>query len=184
MSDKQQGQIVVQSTDLAAIGELERALLEGVAPVEVDRDPDDVSHEIIAQLLGATDDEQLERLEAEGWSPGPDHAGYLGVPMEIHGFVWRPSTFDEGQAVFLVVRTIDLRDGTPHVLTTGSGQVMAQLANLAKRDRLPAVRELAGTETKSQRKVYWLKTPDALAAERRQAALAAVTNADEPEPAA
>lgn len=168
MTDSQSQQIVVrQSTDLVAIAELEKALLEGVAPAEVDRDPEDVSREIIAQLLSATSDEELERLEAEGWGE------YVGVPFEIHGFVWRPSSFTEGQAVFLVVRAINMVDGTPHVLTTGSGQVMAQLANLAKRERLPAVRELAGTTTKSDRKVYWLKTPDEIAAARRAEALAA-----------
>jgi hypothetical protein len=169
MSDTQNdtSMVVRRASDLAAINELEKALLEGKAPVEVDRDPEDVSREIIAQLLSAESDEELERLEAEGWGD------FVGIPFEVLDFVWRPSSFDEGQPVFLVVRAIKLDDGSPHVLTTGSGQVMAQLANLAKRDRLPAIRELAEATTKSQRSVFWLKSPDSVAEARRAEALAA-----------
>lgn len=165
MSDSQA--IVRRSVDLVAVSELEQALLDGKAPVEVDRDPEEVSREIIAGLLAAESDEELERLEAEGWG------NFEGVPFEVYDFAWRPSSFDEGQPVFLVVRAIRLDDGSPHVLTTGSGQVMAQLANLAKRGRLPVIRELAGAETKSKRHVYWLKTPDAIAEQRRKEALEA-----------
>lgn len=147
--------------------QLEQALLSGEVPFEVDRDPEDVSREIIAALLAAESDEELERLEAEGWGE------HEGVAFEILDFAWRPSAFSEGQPLFFVVRAISMADGSPHVLTTGSGQVLAQLINLAKRDRLPAIRELASAETKSQRTVYWLKTPDAIAAERRREAMAA-----------
>lgn len=167
MSDTQSQSIEIRrASDIAAVKELEQALLSGKAPIEVERDPEDVSREIIAALLSAESDEELERLEAEGWGE------YEGVAFEILDFVWRPSSFDEGQPVFLVVRALSMEDGSPHVLTTGSGQVMAQLANLAKRDRLPAIRELASAETKKQRTVYWLKTPDAIAEERRKAAMA------------
>src|SRR5207248_2189561 len=114
--DESQSVVVRRSVDLQAVNELERALLEGQAPMEVDRDPEDVAREIIAALLAATDDEELERLEAEGWGE------FEGVPFEVHDFAWRPSSFDEGQPVFLVVRAISLEDGSPHVLTTGSGQ--------------------------------------------------------------
>jgi hypothetical protein len=171
MSETQNaGMTVRRANDLAAVSELEQALLEGKAPVEVDRDPEDVSREIIAQLLAAESDDQLERLEAEGWGE------YVGVPFDVLDFVWRPSSYDEGQPVFLVVRAMRVDDGTPHVLTTGSGQVMAQLANLAKRDRLPVVRELASAETKSKNTVFWLKTPDAIA--KAEAAARAAAGAD------
>jgi len=176
---------VKRSTDLVAINELEEALLSGIAPMEVEQDPEEVSREIVAALLAAESDEELERLEAESWGPSkgsptkPPSPGYLGVPFEIHSFVWRPSTFEEGQPVFLVVRALRLDDGSPHVLTIGSAQVMAQLANLAKRGRLPVIRELAGTETKQKRMVYWLKTPEEVARARREAALAeAAASAD------
>lgn len=177
MTETQNQSIVVRrATDLEAIDELEKALLEGKAPVEVVRDPEDVSREIIAQLLAAESDEELERLEAEGWGE------HVGVPFEIHDFVWRPSSFEEGQAVFLVVRALRLDDGSPHVLTTGSGQVMAQLANLAKRERLPAIRQLASAETKSKRSVYWLESPPSVAAARRQEAIAARDGGEQPAP--
>lgn len=174
MSETQTGVVVRRASDLVAVQELEKALLEGKAPVEVDRDPEDVSREIIAQLLAAESDEELERLEAEGWG------NFVGVPFEIIDFVWRPSSFDEGQPVFLVVRAMRMDDGSPHVLTTGSGQVMAQLANLAKRGRLPAIRELTAAETKSKNTVYALKTPDSIAEARRAEATAA---RDESQPA-
>ena len=161
------GTLVRRSVDLQAVSELEQALLSGKAPVEVSQDPEDVAREIIAALLAAESDEELERLEAEGWGE------HEGVPFEIVDFAWRHSSFFEGQPVFLVVRALSMVDGTPHILTTGSGQVMAQLANLAKRNRLPVIRELASADTKSNRTVYWLKTPDDIAAARREEAMAA-----------
>ena len=170
MSEAAQGTELIRRASTATpavVQELENALLSGVAPNEVESDPEEVQRSLIAALLSAESDEELERVEAEGWGD------YVGVPFEVLDFVWRPSSFDEGQPVFLVVRAISLEDGTPHVLTTGSSQVMAILANLAKRDRLPAVRELASAETKSKRTVYWLKTPDAIAEARRAEAAAA-----------
>lgn len=170
MSEATQGTELIRRASTATpaiVNELEQALLSGIAPTDVERDPEDVQRELIAALLTAESDEELERVEAEGWGD------YVGVPFEILDFVWRPSSFDEGQPVFLVVRALKMDDGSPHVLTTGSAQAMAQLANLAKRDRLPAIRELASAETKSKRTVYWLKTPDAIAEERRREAMAA-----------
>lgn len=157
---------VRKSTDVAAIGELEQALRTGVAPEVAEQNPEDVARELIEQLLSAETDEELERPEAEGWGE------YVGVPFEVQSFVWRPSSFDEGQPVFLVVRATDLRDGRLRVLTTGSGQAIAQLVNRAKRGSLPAVLELRSTETKAKgRTVYWLATPEAVAEQRRQEAL-------------
>lgn len=171
--------VVRKSTDIVAIDELELALRTGELPegqvVEVD--PEEISRQMIAQLLDATTDEELERQEAESWKDFED------VPFEIHSFAWLPSTFDEGQAVFLVVRAIDLRDGEPRVLTTGSGQVMAVLVNLAKRDRLPAIRELRSGKTKVRVgddgkaiggfDVYWLETPEHLLRQQRDERAAA-----------
>lgn len=164
MADSQ-SLVVRHSTDVASLNEIEQALRTGVAPEEVERDPEDVARELIEQLLTAESDEELERPEAEGWGE------FVGVPFEVQSFVWRPSSFEEGQAVFLVVRALDLRDGRLRVLTTGSGQVIAQLVNRAKRGTLPAILELAAGETKKGRTVFWLKTPDAVAEQRRQEAL-------------
>lgn len=171
MADKQNaGQELVRRATTATpalIDELEQALLSGKAPVEVERDPEQVQRELITALLSAESDEELERVEAVGWGE------FVDVPFEVLDFTWHASSFDEGQPVFLVVRALRLDDGSPHVLTTGSAQVMAQLANLAKRDRLPVIRELHAAETKSKRTVYFLATPPAIAEERRREAMAA-----------
>lgn len=177
MTEKQNGagsDLIVRARTAtpAVVRELEDALLSGKAPVEVQRDPEDVQREIIAALLYAESDEELERVEAKGWG------NYVGVPFEVLDFVWRPSTYEDGSPVFLVVRALRMDDGSPHVLTTGSAQVMAILANLAKRDRLPAIRELRAADTKAGNKVYWLATPESVAQARREEAAAAATGGD------
>ena len=164
MTDSQ-SLVVRHSTDIASLNEIEQALRTGVAPEERERDPEDVAREMIEQLLTAESDEELERPEAEGWGE------FVGVPFEVQSFVWRPSSYEDGQAVFLVVRALDPRDGRLRVLTTGSGQVIAQLVNRAKRGTLPAILELVANETKKGNTVYHLKTPDAVAEQRRQEAL-------------
>lgn len=158
---------VRNSTDLAAISELEQILLgEAEVPPVVD-DPGEISKEIIAQLLSAESDEELEQVGAAiGWRDLP------GVPVELHGFKWRPSSFEEGAPVFFVVSGTRLDTGEKVVLTTGSGNVLAQLANMAKRGTLiGAVRmvELADKPTKSGFKPYWLRTPPASLVEKAKA---------------
>jgi len=157
---------VRRSTDIAQVEELEQALRTGVAPDVEKVDAEQQARELVEQLLSAETDEELERPEAEGWS------NFVGVPFEVQSFVWRPSSFEDGQPVFLVVRAIDLRDGRLRVLTTGSAQSMAQLVNRAKRGSLPAVLELkSATAKESGNTVYWLATPEAVAEQRRQEAL-------------
>lgn len=129
-------------------------LPEQAATVE---DPEDISREILASILSAETVAEVERLEAEGWRER------VGDPMEIRGFQWRPSTFEEGQAVFFVVRANDLTVDPPKpvLLTTGSGNVMAQLVALARLNALVgAVREIAFDTTQGGFKVYYLKAPD------------------------
>lgn len=157
------GELVVQvrsSSDLESVSELERLLLSKER-VEVVDDPEQMSREIVLQLLGAESDEELEQFgNATGWRE------LEGTAVEIRGFRWRPSSFDEGGAsVYLVVNATRLDTGDPIVLTTGSLNVMAQLANMARRGTLVgAVRELVRSEKPTQRGFYplWLKTPDAI----------------------
>ena len=141
-----------------SLNELARMIETGEGPSgEVHRDPADVSREIIQQILAASSVEETERQVAESWRDFP------GVPMEIRGFVWRPSTFTEegGHPVFVVVRVNDLSAGVPRVLTTGAGNVMAQLVALARLGALVgAVRQLAFDQTAQGYKVYFLKTPE------------------------
>lgn len=175
MSDSQ-AIVIRQSTDLAALAELKQALLSGESPAEVVRDPGEISREIVAQLLAAESDEELERVEAQGWRE------LAGLPIEIQNFVWRPSGFEEGQAVFLVVRGKRLDTGEPVVLTTGSANVMAQLANMAMRGTLAgAVRQVKVAEkaTANGFKPYWLETPQAIK-EAQRAASVEETAVEEP----
>lgn len=150
---------VRKSTDLAALDELEQILLgEKEAPEVVD-DPQEISREIIAQLLAAETDEELEQVGAAiGWRE------LAGVPVQIENFRWRPSAYEEGAPVFFVVQATRLDTGERVVLTTGSGNVLAQLANMARRGTLAgAVRsvEIADKPTKSGFRPYWLRTPTA-----------------------
>jgi len=149
---------VRKSSDLAQVDELEKILLgEAEAPQVVD-DPGEISKEIIAQLLAAESDEELEQVGAAiGWRT------LLGVPVEIRNFSWRPSAFDEsGPTVFFVVQGTRLDTGENVVLTTGSGNVLAQLVNMAKRGTLVGAVRMAveaDSPTKSGFKPYWLRTP-------------------------
>ena len=154
-----QALVVRSSTDLAQVEELERILLGSADIPEVVSDPAQVSREIMAQLLAAESDEELEQMGAAiGWRE------LEGVPVEIKGFNWRPSTFEEGggHRVFFVVRGTRLDTGENVVLTTGAGNVLAQLANMAKRGTLVgAVRAIHRAEKPTSNGYYplWLTTP-------------------------
>lgn len=148
---------VRKSTDLAQVEELEAILLGEKGVPEIADDPAEIQKEIMAQLLSAESDEELEQVgNATGWR------SLVGVPIEISGFRWRPSRYEEGAPVFFVVTGTNLVTGERVALTTGSGNVLAQLTNMAKRGTLVgAVRmvEEADKETKSGFKPYWLRTP-------------------------
>jgi hypothetical protein len=148
---------VRKSTDVAQLDELERILLGDAELPDVVDDPAEISREIIAQLLAAESDEELEAVgQATGWRELP------GVPMELHGFRWRPSTYEEGAPIFFVVNATRLDTGERVVLTTGSGNVLGQLTNMARRGTLVgAIRalEIADQPTKQGFRPNWLRTP-------------------------
>ena len=148
---------VRKSTDVAALDELEGILLGEKDVPEVVDDPAEIQREIMAQLLGAETDEELEQVgNATGWRE------LAGVPMELHGFRFRPSIYEEGAPVFFVVDATRLDTGERVVLTTGSGNILAQLTNMARRGTLTgAIRalEIADTPTKQGFRPNWLRTP-------------------------
>ena len=148
---------VRKSSDLAALDELEGILLGEKDVPEIVDDPAEIQREIMAQLLAAESDEELEQVgNATGWRE------LAGVPMELHGFRFRPSTYEEGAPVFFVVDATRLDTGERVVLTTGSGNILAQLTNMARRGTLTgAVRmlEIADTPTKQGFRPNWLRTP-------------------------
>ena len=148
---------VRKSSDLAQVTELEQILLGTKEVPDFVDDPEEIQKEIMAQLLAAESDEELEQMgTATGWRE------LIGVPIEIHGFRWRPSAYDEGAPVFFVVQGTRLDTGEKVVLTTGSGNVLAQLTNMARRETLVgAVRMLEPSDkpTKAGFTPYWLRTP-------------------------
>lgn len=142
------------STDMDALNELENILRTGVGPNQsVESDPEAIQREIIAELLDAETDDELEFVgNAEGWQD------MEGVPVVIQGFRWRPSEYDKGSPVFAVVYATRVDDGARVVLTCGSGGVMAQLCNLAKRNRLPgAIRALKRADKPTKGGFYPLR---------------------------
>jgi hypothetical protein len=166
---------VRKSTDLAQVEELEAILLGKKGVPEVAEDPAEIQKEIMRQLLAAESDEELEQVgNAIGWRE------LFGVPVQIDGFRWRPSSYEQGAPVFFVVVGNRLDTGERVALTTGSGNVLAQLTNMAKRGTLTgAVRmaEQADKDTKSGFRPYWLRTPpqpllDKLKAQAKEGAAA------------
>ena len=124
---------VRSSSDIAALDEFD-AILTGqidAPPTEVIDDPAEISRQIIMQLLGATTDEELQNFgNATGWRE------LEGVPILLKGFRWRPSSFDEGGPLYVIVNGFRADTGEAVVLTTGSANVLAQLSNMARRGTL------------------------------------------------
>jgi hypothetical protein len=163
------------SQDLEALNELEALLLSDERPDVVD-DPREISREIMRQLLGASSDAELELVgSAIGWRRA------LHIPFTLHSFRWRPSSFDEGSNVFFVIEATALQgftapadgdvpdsveqnvgQGERVVLTTGAGNILAQLTNMAKRGTLDGAVRAAKRADKPTRQGYyplWLYTP-------------------------
>lgn len=165
------------STDLEHLQTLKDILLTGELNVEVIDDPGEISRGIVAQLLAAGSDEELENFgNAEGWRE------FMGVPFELHGFRWLPSDYagEGGSAIYFVVQATNLESGERQTLTTGSMNVLAQLTNMAERGTLVgAVRMLTKAErdTKGGFRPYWLVTPEKVKAETAAAKAAAATDA-------
>lgn len=157
MTSSSQAVAIRTHRDVATLDQFDDAILNGTRVEELE-DPEEISKAILLDLLRATNDAELEPVEAQSWT-----ADYSGVPIEIRGFAWRPSdpkyADDGGSSVFVVVHGRELESGRPVVLTCGARNVLAQLSNLARRDRFPVIRMIEGTETRRGYQTYWLKTP-------------------------
>ena len=120
--------------DVASLDELDQILLTGEYESEIIDDPAEISRQIVAQLLAAEDDSQVFDFgNAVGWRE------FVGTPMEVRGFHWRPSAYEAGAPIYFVVRAVRLDTGEIVTLTTGSHNVLAQLSNLARRGRIPGI---------------------------------------------
>lgn len=157
------------STDLEALSEFDEILLGLREAPDVQDDPAAISNEIIAQLLTATSDEQLAIGKAIGWQ------SLEGVPVEIRGFRWRKSDFEDGSPLYVLVQGVDLTTGEFHpAITCGSKNVLAILSNLARRGQLPgAVWKLVKAEKPTEGGFYplWLEKIPAEIVESHRAAL-------------
>jgi hypothetical protein len=161
--------VVQRSNDLAALIDLGRVLTTGQFDSEIIEDPEQISRQIVEELLAAETDEELEQVgNASGW------LDFEGVPVEVRGFRWRKSDYDEGAAIYLIVQATDMRDGASLVLTTGSKNVIAQLINLARRDRFPTVKILTRADKPTKGGFYpqWLKSTPEEIQRRADAAMA------------
>lgn len=159
MTEVQSTAIAVRrSSDVATLDELERILVTNEQVETNEDDAEALSAEIVRQLLAAESDAELEQFgTATGWRD------MLNVPVELEGFSWRPSDFEEGASIFFVVFGTRLDTGDRVVLTTGSRNIMAQLANMAKRATLTgAIREAVQSDRPTKRGFYplWLRTPE------------------------
>jgi hypothetical protein len=158
MEDSSQELVLYDSSDPASLNEF-ASIISGIKPAqEIVQDPEEIQRQIVVQLLHASSDEELEAFgSAVGWQTLEE------VPIRIDGFRWRPSDFEAGAPVYVLVNGERLDTGDSVVLTTGSYNIMAQLANLAARKRFPAVRYLKVAErtTKGGFHPLWLVTPDA-----------------------
>lgn len=135
------------------LNELHGILMDELEPPEVSTDPEAIQREIMEQIWNATSDEELLLVgKATPWQD------LLGVPVEIRGFRWSKSQYDQGAKVFFVVQAIRLDNGEPVVLTTGGKNVIMALANIAKRDAFPFVGALQEAEkpTAAGFKPLWL----------------------------
>lgn len=140
---------VRSSSDLASLNEFD-AILSGqidAPPPEIVDDPAEISRQIIMQLLAAQSDEELQNFgNATGWRE------LEGVPILLKGFRWRPSSFDEGGPLYVIVNGFRTDTGEAVVLTTGSANVLAQLSNMARRGTLvDSVWVLAKAEKETSR---------------------------------
>lgn len=138
MASKGQEIVVLRASDSPEALEELKAILRGQKdPGKVQDDPAMIQREIIEQILAASSDDEMQLGDATPWQD------LLDVPVEVFGFRFRPSDYSEGSPVFVVVNGIRLDTGDVVVLTTGGLNVIAQLINLAERDRLPSVWKLA-----------------------------------------
>lgn len=178
-----QALVARSSTDIAGLDELDMILRTGEVNAEVIDDPDQISKSIIDQLLGAETDEQLQDFgNAQGWK------NLIGVPIELRGFRWRQSDFEEGAPIYFIVAGTRLDTGEQVTLTTGSLNVLAQLSNMARRQTLAgSVWQLHQSDkpTKSNFYPMWLVQPEAVKQAARDANAAASNDqpAPTPEPA-
>jgi hypothetical protein len=124
------GSEVVPATDVIALDEVERALLDTSVRLSVpEAEPEDATRAIIRSILEAED--PLAGLEV---TPARE---LLGVPIMLTDVEWRNSDFSEsGPGIFAIMRG-QLEDGSSVIVSCGGANVLAQLYRLVKDGRIP-----------------------------------------------
>lgn len=114
-----------QSQDVALI--TDRKLLEQWAerataiPAELDGGTEDILRKVFSATSWAQIDEPWRTTDVDD---------IVGKTLRLTKVTRRPSTFESGVGVFLIVKLTDARDGKEYVKTTGSIAVVGQLAQL------------------------------------------------------
>lgn len=112
-----------QSQEVALINDA--AILQQFAEmaVAIPADLGGGTEDIVRKILAATSWDQLD----EPWETSSVD-DILGKTLRIEKVVRRPSTYQGGLGVFLIVHLVDPRDQKKYVKTTGSVSIVAQLA--------------------------------------------------------
>lgn len=117
--DEQASQDVALITDKQILAQwAERAT---AIPSEVDGGTEDILRKIFSATTWAQIDEPWRTTDVDD---------ILGKHLRITKVTRRPSTFESGLGVFLIVHLHDARDNKDYVKTTGSIAVVGQLAQL------------------------------------------------------
>lgn len=104
---------------------------------------------LILQLLDATG---MDELNAPWDSSSTD--ALAGRTLSIRAVSQRPSRFEDGDGVFLVVDAIDGKTGERVTFTTSAVAVVLQLARAYQLGLLPVTAEVVRAETPTERGYY------------------------------
>lgn len=116
---------------------------------EVERLPesdDDGQWGIVEQLLTATDMDDLNRP----WEATSGKT-LAGRRLQITSVKRRPSSFEGGPEIFLVIDSVDLADGEKLVWTSSALAVIIQLAVAYNRGWLPLIAEVTAARKPTKR---------------------------------
>lgn len=104
---------------------------------------------ILAQLLTATSVDDLNKP----WA-GTSGRELAGKRLTIRSLIRRPSSFEDGPAIFLVVQCADAKTGEEVTFTTSALAVIVQLAIAHRMGIFPLIAEVVVAERPTERGYY------------------------------
>lgn len=114
-----------QSQDVALITDRELLSQWAERATAIPSESDGGTEDILRKIFEATSWAQID----EPWRT-TDVDDIVGKPLRLTKVVRRPSTFESGLGVFLIVHLHDPKDKKDYVKTTGSIAIVGQLAQL------------------------------------------------------